>query len=214
MNLKLIKILLFAVCAAAFSACSGVESKNAEEVVIESSSSDSGNEVIITHSDLRDESKQIPTTQETTQPAKRILDDKSEVETLIDGFGNKTEIRYFSGHPRLRLIILRTSVDGKTEAAVYARGGETKVVAELNDKVLTASADEITRIAQLPAAPNYGKKMNYMKRGNKESSLKPLPSSAFQNPAVQNNQPVETVQSEKNSNGENPAIQQNSLNEN
>ncbi|HVE59130.1 MAG TPA: hypothetical protein VNB22_20065 [Pyrinomonadaceae bacterium] len=203
MNFRLNIFLLLAVFSSAlFSACTSVESKTSEEVVIDSSSSKpSSDEVVITDSDLKGKTdSQISTDQESKALAKRILPDNSEVETLIDGFGNKVETRYFPEHPRLRLIILRTSADGKQEATVYGYGTDTKIVEDLGDKAMTASGDEIANTAGLNTTRGYSNPPNFMKKGKADSSLKPLPSSAFQKPVMPVNQPTEaTTTSEKSS---------------
>ncbi len=195
MNSRLANFLLLAVFSSVlFSACTNVESKTSEEVVFDSSSKPANDEVVITDSDLKDKTnKQISTDRESTELAKRVLSDKSEVETLVDGFGNKVETRYFVGHPRLRLIILRTSVDGKQEATVYGYGTDTKIVEDLGDKAITGSGDEIANTAGLLATRSNTNPPNFMKKGKNETSLKPLPSSAFQRPLPPINQPTETT---------------------
>jgi hypothetical protein len=213
MNLKLIISLLAAVLVSSFfSACTRVESKKPEEVVFDSKSGGSSDEVFITNSDTKGPSQVLSTVQKRgAQLGKRVLSDSSEVETLIDGFGNKVETRFFKGHPRLRLLILRTSLKGVQEVTVYGNGGATKIVAGLGDRALTASGDEIANAAQLFATSSYGRAKNFMKKGKTEAQtpLQPLPSSSFQKPLQPVNQPVETVQPETNAGNENPAARQN-----
>lgn len=200
MNFKPVIFLLFFVLAASLlSACATAEKDVSEEVVIEDSSKTPGGEIYITNADYQEDKPQI-TAQPASRSVKRVLPDKSEIETFVDGFGNKTETRYFPEHSRLRCIILRTSVDGKYEVTVYGRGGDTKIVPELAENALSASGDEIAGIAKLNFAPGYGGGKNYMKRRNTESqsALTPLPSSSFQQPVMSVNQSVETkVEDEK-----------------
>jgi hypothetical protein len=211
MNHKYVIFLLLTVSAATFfSGCKSVESKSAEEVVFDNSKV-SSEEVFITNADVKDENQQVKTTKTSGQLGKRLLADKSSIETILDGFGNKIETRHFSGHPRLRLLIVRTSVDGKREVTVYGNGGGTKMVAGLEDSALTASGDEIANAAQLYATPSYGASKNFMKGSNVQTQtpLQPLPSSAFQTPPSQVPQPVAPIQPEPSVNRETPAAQQN-----
>lgn len=213
MNSKLVISLLIAVSVpTVFSACSNVESKKPEEVVIDrSSSKGASDEVYITNADVKSENQPVSTLKEGSRIGKRLLSDKSQIETIVDGFGNKVETRFFTGHPRLRLLIVRTSVKGVQKVTVYGNGGDTKNVAGLGDRALTASGDEIANAAQLYATSSYGAAKNFMKRQKTEAQkpLQPLPSSAFQQPLPPVNQPTETVQPETNRSSENPTTQQN-----
>ena len=208
MNFKFIITLLLAVSVPTiFSACTNVESKS-EEVVIDSKSKASTEEVYITNSDIKGLSQPVSISQKGGQLDKRLLSDKSEIETLVDGFGNRIETRYFQGHPRLRLVIVRTSVKGVQEVTVYGNAGATKIVNGLGDRALTASGDEIANSAQLYATASYGGAKNFMKRQKIETQpLQPLPSSAFQNPVQPVNQPAETVQPPTSDSSETPTTQ-------
>ena len=212
MNFKIIITLLLAVSVPTiFSACTNVESKS-EEVVIDSKSKASTEEVYITNSDIKGLSQPVSISQKGGQLDKRLLSDKSEIETLVDGFGNRIETRYFQGHPRLRLVIVRTSVKGVQEVTVYGNAGATKIVNGLGDRALTASGDEIANSAQLYATASYGGAKNFMKRPKTETQqqpLQPLPSSAFQKPLQPVNQPAETVQPTTNASSETTTPQQN-----
>jgi hypothetical protein len=214
MKLKLVISLLAVVSVPTFfSSCTNVESKNSDEVVIDRSSTSSSDEVFITNSDVKSQKQLLSTMQKRGgQLEKRVLSDKSEIETLIDGFGNKVETRFFPGHPRLRLLVLRTSLKGQQEVTVYGNGGVTKIVNELADRALSASGDEIANAAQLTATASYGAARNFMKRNStaaQQQPLQPLPSSAFQKPQTPVNQPVGTVQPETSASNEKPVTQQN-----
>lgn len=200
-----ISLLFIASLSTFFSACSSAESKDSNEVVIDKSSTRSSDEVYITNADIKRDSadRQVSTiTLPGGSNTKSILADNSKVETLIDAFGNKTETRYFSGHPRLRMLILRTSVKGVKEVTVYGNGGDTKLVNSLADRAMSASGEEIANAAGLNATASYRPAKNYMKRSQSQSSqspLQPLPSSSFQQPVsqpVQNVQPPATTNSE------------------
>ena len=214
MNLKIAIFLLLIFSAPVFmSACTSVESKEAQEVVITDKTAASNDEVFITNADVKSEEQQNSFSQTGDQLGKRMLYDGSQIETIVDGFGNKIETRYFKGHPRLRMLILRTSVDGKQEVTVYGHGSDTKFVPELADRAMTATGDEIANTAQLFATPSSPGAKNFMKKRKLETTLQPLPSSAFQKPVIQYTQPVAPVQPETNETSQNPAEKQNQANE-
>jgi len=206
MNFKLISLLLFSLSASVFfSACAGAESKVAEEVVIDNGANSPNREVIITSADIKDDRPEISMTTEGGNLGKKVLTDQSFIETIIDGFGNRIETRYFPEQSRLRMLILRTSSDGKHEVTVYGKGGDTKIVAELKANALTASSEEIARIANLSSTPTYTtNQRNFMKGGRSDTQtpLQPLPSSAFQSPLPQDVQPVGNTPSENSDDGE------------
>lgn len=52
----------------------------------------------------------------------------SEITTLYDGFGNKTETRLFSDDPLVRLVVIKTLANGDKTAFVYAQNGEIKTL--------------------------------------------------------------------------------------
>jgi hypothetical protein len=78
----------------------------------------------------------------------RRLDDASEIKTTYDAFGNKTEVRIFFNNPRLRQIVLRTSVDGQRQVYIYGPNGEVEAVPSARlDEVLNAPANEVAGFA-------------------------------------------------------------------
>ncbi|HEY0461549.1 MAG TPA: hypothetical protein VGC97_20600 [Pyrinomonadaceae bacterium] len=193
MNFKLTAFILLALFSPLLLAgCTKVESKAPEEVVIDGKQP--SDEIVINNSDLKKEEQLITISKKAEQLPKRTLGDKSEVETLVDGFGNKTERRSFAGHSRLRFVILQTSADGVQEVTVYGYGGEIKVVQGLGDNALTASADEIANTAQLSKTRSETGSINFLKGRRSETQsapLQPLPSSSFQKPNAQVYQPVQ-----------------------
>ena len=204
MNLKLVISLSLAVSVSTFfSACTNVERKT-EEVVIDSRSGSSSKEVFITKSDTKKQQPQeVPSMLKGSQLAKRVLSDNSSVETVIDGFGNKRETRYFKGNQRVRCVILRTSVKGVQQVTVLGYG-DSKTVEGLGDWAMSASAEEIAAAAQLSSTRSFAGARNFMKKGKGASQppLQPLPSSAFQQPLQPVNQPAATVQPQTSGIGE------------
>ena len=82
----------------------------------------------------------------------RILGDNSKLNTMYDGFGNKTEARCFNNHPRLTCIVMSSAVNGQRRAMVYGQSGDIKELPEdMLDKATTASPDEIANMAGIYA---------------------------------------------------------------
>ena len=202
-----ISLLFIASFSTFFLACSGAETKKQSEVVIDKSStgSTSTDEVVITNADVKKNSaqpEQVSSTMPGGSAVNRTLGDNSQVDTITDAFGNKIETRYFPGHPRLRMLIVRTSVNGVQEVTVYGKGGDTKLVNGLADRAMTASAEEIANSADLTSTAGNGGARDFMKRQPSQlpetQKLQPLPSSAFQQPVsqpLQNSQPPTSSQS-------------------
>lgn len=152
---KLLISFLLLFSAVAFSGCTRVNSSELREVSFDDNNSKTSNEVVITDADINrgflngDKSEQI-----------QILADNSQVLTMFDGYGNKIEKRYFKGHGRLELVMIRTAIDGSKQIFVYGFG--TDIVTMPNDfaeKALNASADEIVETAKLktprPFKPSF-----------------------------------------------------------
>ena len=204
-----ISLLFIASLTTFFSACSSAESKVNDEVVIDKSSTRPTEEVYITNADVKkntSESQQLSTMLPGGSAVNSTLSDSSKVETLTDAFGNKAETRYFEGHPRVRMIILRTSVRGVREVTVYGKGGNTTLVNNLGDRALSASADEIADAAGITSTTSSGPARNYLKRQSSQSSqpLQPLPSFSFQKPVTPVNQPSEATSTETTTQPANP----------
>lgn len=114
----------------------------------------------------------------------KLAPDGSRIDTMYDGYGNKTETRHFSDS-RLKFVMLNTSASGQKQVFVYGQNGEVKSLpANMLDKVLTASANEIAGAAGIyevrMSAPQPAIVQN-------QQPLKPLPSSKFpiQKPSVE-----------------------------
>ena len=121
------------------------EAENVKEIVLDDNyKTNDKNEIIIDDKDF--EGKDIPvfTENKAKQEPTKIADDGSQITTMYDGFGNKTETRFFKYHNRLDCIIVRTGVNGEKRFFVYSRSGDVKdLPANLAASVFTASADEI-----------------------------------------------------------------------
>ena len=82
----------------------------------------------------------------------KILADNSELETAYDGYGSKSETRYFKNHPRLKFVMVRTATDGTRQVFVYGyASGPALMPEDFSEKALSAPADEIANAAGLKA---------------------------------------------------------------
>ncbi len=199
MKLILIMITVFAVIFTGACGSTASASKGGE-VVLDDGYKTSGEELVIDDTAFREKTTQVLMENEQSVAGTQTLPDKTEVETLIDGFGNKTQTRVFPGHPRLRFVILRTAIDGTTNVTVYGYGSDTVTLGDLGDKALSASGDEIANAAKLYATRSYSDTPNFMRKRKGDPSLSPLPSSEFpirsqQTPQPQSTEPVESSQS-------------------
>lgn len=106
--------------------------------------------------------------------------DNSEITIMVDGKGNKSEMRVFSNHPRLASILVRTGVDGKKETFAYDQYGKVKPLPEnMIDKAMTASADELANAAGIFEGIKEQPSFTQNNQPPTVTTLKPLPSSQF-----------------------------------
>lgn len=78
----------------------------------------------------------------------KINADNSRVTTMYDGFGNKTETRYFDNNPLLSSLTVRTSAAGEKIVSVAAQNGSVKMLPKnLFDSALTAPANDLAAAA-------------------------------------------------------------------
>src|SRR5262249_18012363 len=110
-NKGLVRLGLVIVCgAASFSGCSRSE-QTAQAVSMPDASVENPNkpnEVKIVESDLSKVNYSVETSGEQRTEKARLLDDNSEVSTMYDGYGNKTETRYFLNDPKLSSMTIKT----------------------------------------------------------------------------------------------------------
>ena len=155
MNSRLFLLLLI-IPLTCFTACERKEKAvldlHVEEKVIE-----------VKHSEVKlddNEEANSVAAQQSSQTAPRKMSDNSEITTMLDGFGNKLERRYFTGHPRLKSVLIRTAADGRREIIVYGQNGErSSVESELVNRLMSASAEEIANAAKI-----YGTRVLVRKR--------------------------------------------------
>ena len=94
--------------------------------------------------------KPVRTTVGGYQEQARMENNDSVVETMYDSFGNKTESRVFYDDALLKMVVVRTSIDGQKQALVYGQNGEVKTAPRnLLDRVLTFAAREIAKTVEI-----------------------------------------------------------------
>jgi hypothetical protein len=126
-------------------------------------------------------------TGESKKDSSRLELDGSQVNTLFDGFGNKTETRIFFKDPLIKFVVIRTEPAGEKEAFVYCQNGEVRPVpVEFLDEVLTAATTDIARSVQI----SEGRRENEFLAGLQK---KQTPPSALVKPGSENDQPAPTA---------------------
>jgi hypothetical protein len=105
-------------------------------------------ELIIDDTSLEGKQPPIVTSRKSSKEPPKTAADGSQISTMYDGFGNKTEIRTFAEHPLIQCIVSRTFADGRKNIFVYGQNGEVRNLPEyLYDKVLSSSGYELARSA-------------------------------------------------------------------
>lgn len=78
----------------------------------------------------------------------------SQINTMYDGFGNKTEMRCFANDPAIKCVLLKTSATNRKQVIVFGNNGEIKRLPdELADKAMTADASYIAATVGIFAVP-------------------------------------------------------------
>lgn len=171
-------------------------------------------EIVIDDESFEGKEKAIETDGKSSQEITRIAQDGSKLEVMYDGFGNKTETRYFYNNQLLRQILLRTRADGSRQVFVYGQNGTVESLPDnMLDKVLTAPASELANAAGIfeglkePAFTQSSQTLSV-------TALKPLPSSQF---PIRNQQVVQALTPEteesSDSNDEKPQSVENKNND-
>lgn len=92
----------------------------------------------------------VRTTAKAYKETTKIESDNSLVETMFDDHGNKTESRYFNNNPLLKMVVLRTKIDGQTEALIYGQNGDIKIAPpEMVENIMKSPAKDIARAVEI-----------------------------------------------------------------
>ncbi len=131
-------------------ACSDSRSAESEEVFFDDGYKTGDREEIVIDDYSFEEKGAAAASQQRSgsQEITRIAPDGSRITTMYDGFGNKTETRFFDDNPLVQIISVRTSASGEKQVSVFAQNGEVKQLpANMLDKVLTAPANDLAAAA-------------------------------------------------------------------
>jgi hypothetical protein len=128
----------------------------------------------------------------TSPGASRTLGDLSSVTTLVDGYGNRTESRVFSGDPRLRMVMVRTGAGGFQKVYVYGKNGGVKTLSDVSgETALSMTADQLANKAEMFETALDKERQKPKLASNSENSLRPLSSSDIQINSSSNPKPDE-----------------------
>ena len=76
--------------------------------------------------------------------------DGSETEVDIDSYGNKSYTRVFDDHPRVKMLMVKESANGKKQIYVYGQNNKVKFLTkDIPENILRATADQIADSAQI-----------------------------------------------------------------
>lgn len=166
------------------------ESVNMDEIVFDGDNKKTNGEVVFSDNFTGDKNENASVSMPTSQGITKVAADQSRINTLYDGFGNKTETRCFNNHPRLQCVMLRTTGDGKRQVFVYGQNGDVKDLPEdMLDKTTTASGDELADAAGLyEVRQNRTQPSIVSVKPQNSQSLQPMPSYKF---PVQNQTPAQ-----------------------
>lgn len=119
------------------------------EIIIRNTSKTSGDgTILIDGNDAAAVQPPTVTSRRSIIEAPRSVADGSQISTMYDGFGNKTEIRTFSNNLLVHSITVRTFTDGRRRIFVYGQNGDVRSLPEDSyEKVLTDSGNSLANSA-------------------------------------------------------------------
>lgn len=141
------KILVLIISAVITTSCLDAERFNVKkkEIFLKDNYRTTENgEILVDDRDLEHTKEPIATSREGIQETTKSSNDNSQISSMTDGFGNKTDIRAFANHPLLQRVIIRTFVNGLKQVFVYGKNGDVKELPlNMLNKAHIASANEL-----------------------------------------------------------------------
>jgi hypothetical protein len=185
MNIKYFLLMIAFVSVSCSSAKDGAKDGQKSEVVIEDGyKTTENNEVLIEDNDLKQIQQAVVTSRPSTEQNNVVAYDGSKISVMLDGYGNKSETRYFENDARLQMVLVRTSVNGQKQIFIYGQNGEVKdLPPSMIDKALSMPAGELANAAGIV-------------EGRRERTIAQSFSSAVTSSAVSSIQTVPAVQTE------------------
>jgi hypothetical protein len=146
------KIYILIIAAALFAvSCSSAKNGQAQqpEVTLDDGYKTTDNdELLIEDKDLKPVGETVVTSKKSSEQTNIVAFDGSKISVMTDGFGNKSETRYFDDDPKLQMVLVRTAANGQKEVFVYGQNGEVKDLPQnMVGGVMNSSADQIARAA-------------------------------------------------------------------
>jgi hypothetical protein len=175
--MKVLACLLVIVSGFSLMACSkNSKAESNEQVVIDDVyKAKPGGEIVL---DDRSFEQNSGGTQPSSQQTTRNARDGSEITTMFDGHGNKTEMRVFNSDPLLQSIMVRTSAKGERQVSVYGQNGRVRQLPDnMLDKAMSAQARELANAAGIYEGRKEVSTPTVVQ--NNQPPLQPLPSSNF-----------------------------------
>lgn len=216
------KILIIAVFVFIAASCSGDTDKSVagdrKEVFVKDNYRTTKNgELLVDDRDFQHAQKPVATSRAVSKEKPKPAADNSQISTMFDGFGNKTETRVFSNHPLLQRIVVRTSTNGHKKVFVYGNNGDVNgLAAGLHYRALTASANELAKSVGLLNGRDRESQPYFLQflRPEPEEARLILPD--LQSPVKTNSteqkqteEPVSSIRQTPLSAGQTPAIEKN-----
>lgn len=147
MNIKFYILIILLFAASCSSVKTETETAQKPEVMIEDGYKTSENgELLIEDKDIKPVQEPVVTTKANSQQNNIVASDGSKISVMLDGYGNKSETRYFDNHPRLQMVLLRTAANGDKQIFVYGQNGEVKdLPPNMANSVMTSPADDLAK---------------------------------------------------------------------
>ena len=218
MNYKVSLMVVALLCLVTYAIVSKIKPTKTETAIAgEASRNGSDAKIPGNEESLTDAEKNFTALGNSSQGTTKIAPDGSQIKTTYDGFGNKTEFRVFNNHPRLKYLMLRTSVTGEKQVYVHGQNGEVEgLPVNMLDKATTVSADEIASSAGITQTRQESITPTYAQTYQPQPAvpLQPLPDSQLPiqiQPAEQalTEEPKETAPKVAASDKTNPTITEN-----
>lgn len=202
MNIKYFLLFIAFVSISCSSAKDGAGEK-AEIVIEDGYITSAKDELMIEDKDLKHIQDAVVTNKESSAVGNFIASDGTKVSISVDGYGNKSETRYFDDDAKIQMVLVKTSRDGKKQVYIYGQNGEVKdLPANMIDKAMTLTPSQIASAAgfyegrrETDATPAFSASSTQ----TTVASLQPLP--VYTAPAE--NSPVPQQQQQQQTSNEN-----------
>ena len=206
MNIKFYILIIIAFSISCSSAkTEPIDAQKAEVVIEDGYKTTDAGDLLIEDKDLKHVQEAVVTTTESSEQNNIVAYDGSKISVMLDGYGNKSETRYFDNDPKLQMILLRTSVNGQRQIFVYGQNGEVKdLPPSMASGVLTSTADELAKAADI----SEGKKERMISQSQPVSGVTTLNTIGAPLQSLPNNQIQTETQTIENTKPPNEARQE------